>query len=89
MNLCFQAVVGSLLALSFSAGTLAQTDAGTLDMEDVAHNKADYSPFVDRHVPDKVLWGTLIYTAPIRLTPVSSATRSPPMSPTVLPKVKR
>jgi hypothetical protein len=33
------------------------TDAGTLTQEDVAHNAPDYSPFVDRHVPDKVLWG--------------------------------
>ena len=32
-------------------------DAGTLRQEDVAHNAPDYSPFVDRHVPDKVLWG--------------------------------
>ena len=35
----------------------AQTDAGTLDKEKVAHNAPDYSPFVDRHVPDRVLWG--------------------------------
>ena len=36
---------------------LAQTDAGTLQKEDVAFNEPDYSPFVDRHVPDRVLWG--------------------------------
>ena len=52
-----QRLLTSILALAFSAGALAQTDAGTLEIEDVAHNKADYSPFVDRHVPDRVLWG--------------------------------
>ena len=33
------------------------SDAGTLEVEDVAYNAPDYSPFVDRHVPDRVLWG--------------------------------
>lgn len=46
----------SMLIL-FSGVTQAQTDAGTLNSESVAHNASDYSPFVDRHVPDKVLWG--------------------------------
>ena len=36
---------------------IAQTDAGTLTKDNVAHDAADYSPFVDRHVPDRVLWG--------------------------------
>jgi hypothetical protein len=40
-----------------ASSAIAQTDAGTLQKEDVAHNKQDYSPFVDRHVPDRVLWG--------------------------------
>ena len=31
--------------------------AGTLDVKDVAYNAPDYSPFLDRHVPDRVLWG--------------------------------
>jgi hypothetical protein len=44
-------------ALVFSSGVQAQLDAGTLGEDDVAHNKQDFSPFVDRHVPDKVLWG--------------------------------
>lgn len=35
----------------------AQLDAGTLEKDDVAYDKTDYSPFVDRHVPDTVLWG--------------------------------
>lgn len=43
--------------LLLSAGVQAQMDAGTLDVENVAHNEPDYSPFVDRHVPDRVLWG--------------------------------
>jgi hypothetical protein len=45
------------LALAWSCAAEAQLDAGTLEKDEVAHNKADYSPFVDRHVPDKVLWG--------------------------------
>ena len=45
-----------LIAVHFPIAALA-LDAGTLNPEDVAHNKADYSPFVDRHIPDKVLWG--------------------------------
>ncbi len=48
-------IVLGLIALSVPA--LAQTEAGTLDIKNVAHNKPDYSPFVDRHVPDRVLWG--------------------------------
>ena len=52
-----QARITSVLPLLFSSAALAQTDAGTLEVEDVAHNKVDYSPFVDRHVPDRVLWG--------------------------------
>jgi hypothetical protein len=46
-----------LSALLFSTVAQAQLDAGTLEQDDVAHNKQDYSPFVDRHVPDRVLWG--------------------------------
>ena len=45
------------LTLMFSIEAWAQLDAGTLEEDDVAHNKPDYSPFVDRHVPDRVLWG--------------------------------
>ena len=45
-------------ALSMSAGAQAQLlDGGTLEQENVAHDAPDYSPFVDRHVPDRVLWG--------------------------------
>ncbi len=40
-----------------ASSALAQMDAGTLRKEDVAHDQKDYSPFVDRHVPDRVLWG--------------------------------
>ena len=43
--------------LVLSAGVQAQMDAGTLDEKNVAHNAPDYSPFVDRNVPDRVLWG--------------------------------
>jgi len=46
-----------VVALAISTVANAQTDAGTLALEDVAHDKADYSPFVDRHVPDRVFWG--------------------------------
>ena len=48
-----------LLATPASAQTPQQglTDAGTLRPEDVARDAPDYSPFVDRHVADRVLWG--------------------------------
>ena len=35
----------------------AQLDAGTLTPENVARDTPDYSPFVDRHAPNRVLWG--------------------------------
>jgi hypothetical protein len=40
-----------------SSAAQAQLDAGTLEKGDVAYNKKDYSPFVDRHVPATVFWG--------------------------------
>ena len=45
------------MALLVSFQAQAQMDAGTLRKEDVAHDKKDYSPFVDQHTPDRVLWG--------------------------------
>ena len=45
------------IAVGFSCALQAQMGGGTLTKEDVAHNAPDYSPFVDRHVPDRVLWG--------------------------------
>ena len=45
------------LSLMISTVVQAQMDAGTLEKDDVAYDKTDYSPFVDRHVPDRVLWG--------------------------------
>ena len=48
-------LTAALMLLSIPAN--AQMDAGTLQEKDVAHNAPDYSPFVDRHVPDRVLWG--------------------------------
>ena len=51
------ALLLTALPLLSSSDLRAQTDAGTLQMEDVAHDEPDYSPFVDRHVPDQVLWG--------------------------------
>ena len=55
-------LTNSIAALAFIAivipnSTFAQQDAGTLNVEDVAYNAPDYSPFVDRHFPDRVLWG--------------------------------
>ncbi len=45
------------LLLIFPAGVHAQvTEAGTLRPEDAARKPA-YSPFVDRHVADRVYWG--------------------------------
>jgi hypothetical protein len=57
MKATIHTAIATMLAMMFSAGALAQTDAGTLELEDVAHDEADYSPFVDRHMPDRVLWG--------------------------------
>lgn len=48
------AIMASLAPVST---TVAQLDAGTLEEKDVAYNKPDYSPFVDRHVPNRVYWG--------------------------------
>ena len=45
------------LSLMIATAAQAQLDAGTLEKDEVAYNKKDYSPFVDRHVPDRVLWG--------------------------------
>jgi hypothetical protein len=50
-------VVVAITALTLPGVAFAQTEAGTLDVKNVAHNAPDYSPFVDRHVPDRVLWG--------------------------------
>jgi len=54
--------VVAITALTLPGMTMASdknigTEAGTLDVENVAHNAPDYSPFIDRHVPDRVLWG--------------------------------
>ena len=55
----YRLTVSLILGMPLMLSTMAhaQTDAGTLDPEDVAYDKADYSPFVDRHVPDTVFWG--------------------------------
>jgi hypothetical protein len=65
----------ALIVLSLAAvPASAQMDAGTLDKEDVAFNEPDYSPFVDRHVPDRVSWEVPMvvqdraYTSPIWYT---------------------
>lgn len=53
-------LVAVMAAALMSSAALAQQgtmDAGTLTPEGTAHNAADYSPFVDRPVPDRVLWG--------------------------------
>jgi hypothetical protein len=51
------ALLAMLAVVLAAVPAAAQTDAGTLDKDDVAFNEPDYSPFVDRHVPDRVLWG--------------------------------
>ena len=57
-------VICSICLLSGFAIAQEVTDAGTLTVENVAHNTPDYSPFVDRHVPDRVLWGdTHVHTS--------------------------
>jgi hypothetical protein len=58
-TLILKAILFAVL-FGFSITLQAQknaTDAGTLMKEDIAYDKPDYSPYVDRHVPDKVLWG--------------------------------
>ena len=53
------ATVATALTFFWTTAPFAQYsgDGGTLSVGDVAHNKRDYSPYVDRAVPDRVLWG--------------------------------
>ena len=51
------AVLAGLIGIDSSTSARAQQDAGTLRQEDAAYDAPDYSPFVDRHVPDRVFWG--------------------------------
>jgi hypothetical protein len=57
MNLNLFSLAMLSMPLILSTAAQAQTDAGTLEKDDVAYNKTDYSPFVDRHTPDTVFWG--------------------------------
>jgi hypothetical protein len=56
-------LITALLTAAFmSTSVLAQelsveTDAGTLQQKDASYNAPDYSPFVDRNLPGRVLWG--------------------------------
>jgi hypothetical protein len=40
------------------------TDSGTLTKTEASHNSPDYSPFVDRSIPDNIFWGdTHVHTS--------------------------
>ena len=45
------------LILLLLAGAPAFSQEFTLDPEDVQGNEPDYSPYVDRNIPDRVFWG--------------------------------
>ncbi len=42
---------------TFAQDLTVTTDSGTLTTSEASHNSPDYSPFVDRNLPDKILWG--------------------------------
>jgi hypothetical protein len=44
-------------AATFAQDLTVTTDSGTLTKSEASHNSPDYSPFVDRKLPDKILWG--------------------------------
>ena len=46
-----------LSSTAFAQDRTIATDAGTMEQKDATYNAPDYSPFVDRHVPNRVLWG--------------------------------
>jgi len=45
------------LVLFFAFSLTAIAQEFTVDKDDAAYNKPDYSPFVDQHHPDRVFWG--------------------------------
>lgn len=57
MMLKIKIMMMALPALTLATAALAQTDAGTLEEKNVAHDMADFSPYVDRHLPNDVFWG--------------------------------
>ena len=59
MRTLIASALGAVLMSSTVAAesTSVQTDAGTLEQKDASYNAPDYSPFVDRNVPDRVFWG--------------------------------
>jgi len=51
--------VALLLAATatFGKDLTVSTDSGTLTTSEASHNTPDYSPFVDRNIPDNIYWG--------------------------------
>ena len=61
-SICFTIFISTLLVLGMSGGLYAQEF--TVGKGETVYNKADFSPFVDQHYPDRVLWGdTHLHTA--------------------------
>jgi hypothetical protein len=57
-RLIFTIFVSLLIdAKAFGKDLTVTTDSGTLTTSEASHNSPDYSPFVDRNLPDKILWG--------------------------------
>jgi len=57
-SLLFAALTAVLMSTAALAQTLTiETDAGTMEQKDASYNAPDYSPFVDRNLPGRVLWG--------------------------------
>ncbi len=57
-RLLITALITALMSSTALAQTLTiVTDAGALEQKDAAYNAPDYSPFVDRNIAGRVLWG--------------------------------
>ncbi len=57
-RLLLTALTAALMPIAALAQTLTiETDAGTFEQKDASYNAPDYSPFVDRSLPGRVLWG--------------------------------
>lgn len=58
INTCFDARL-LLCTLDFRADVLARTRPAAQDLEPVFPKKPPYSPYADRHFPERVYWGDI------------------------------